>query len=331
MIQQIFTFSSFSDLLSSNSGWSSHEQDNLEEETNGDSQIENDEETREESASGTRGETRRSDRLKLKANDFHILIPDEIKLQIFEHLSQSSIKDVCNAMLVCRDFYRLLADDSIWFSLCKKHSLVDGRGNDLQKITLKKIEQEEREKEKRAINEDSEEIVEKEDATSNEERLEEESGLENEMPASPEGGQSWRNYFLKQKKESLFNTSTKLSFLLKLLPQLKKKGNRVLIFSQSRKMLAFIELLLNTHNYKFLRIDGSVAKSEERQKRVDLFNSDKQYFCFLLTTLVGGVGLNLTGADRVVIVDPSWNPCHDNQVSCGTPNKHTLRILIRLV
>lgn len=47
---------------------------------------------------------------------------------------------------------------------------------------------------------------------------------------------------------------------------------------------------------------------------MELFNSDPSYFCFLLTTVVGGIGLNLTGADRVVIIDPSWNPTHDNQV-----------------
>ena len=42
------------------------------------------------------------------------------------------------------------------------------------------------------------------------------------------------------------------------------------------------------------------------------FNSDQSIFCCLLTTKVGGFGLNLTGADRAIILDPDWNPANDN-------------------
>ena len=59
------------------------------------------------------------------------------------------------------------------------------------------------------------------------------------------------------------------------------------------------------------RIDGDVKDAGERQRLVDEFNSDAGIAVFLLTTQVGGVGLTLTGADRVVIFDPSWNPSTD--------------------
>ena len=67
---------------------------------------------------------------------------------------------------------------------------------------------------------------------------------------------------------------------------------------------------------RYVYMDGSVS-SADRQLRVDRFNTDPTLFCFLLTTKVGGVGLNLTGADRVIVADPSWNPVHENQVRGG--------------
>lgn len=88
----------------------------------------------------------------------------------------------------------------------------------------------------------------------------------------------------------------------------------MLIFSMSKKMLNLIEEILNNENYKeykYLRIDGNTEISE-RDKICKKFNSDLSIFCCLLTTKVGGFGLNLTGANRVVILDPDWNPANDN-------------------
>ncbi|GMF82957.1 unnamed protein product, partial [[Candida] boidinii] len=65
-------------------------------------------------------------------------------------------------------------------------------------------------------------------------------------------------------------------------------------------------------NYQFLRMDGTTPISQ-RQSLVDLFNNDPNYDIFLLTTRVGGLGVNLTGASRVVIYDPDWNPSTDLQ------------------
>jgi SNF2 family DNA or RNA helicase len=135
------------------------------------------------------------------------------------------------------------------------------------------------------------------------------------VAGADEDSHYWRSFFIHKRKENLMSISAKIAFLTKLLPKLKKDGHRVLIFSQSKKMLGFIEFLLRQNAYTSLRLDGDITRADERQRRIDMFNNDKKFFCFLLTTLVGGIGLNLTGADRVIIVDPSWNPTHDNQVS----------------
>ena len=59
-------------------------------------------------------------------------------------------------------------------------------------------------------------------------------------------------------------------------------------------------------------MDGTTPLAK-RQALVDLFNSRGDVFLFLLTTRVGGLGLNLTGADRVILFDPDWNPSVDMQ------------------
>ncbi|EGG17499.1 SNF2-related domain-containing protein [Cavenderia fasciculata] len=112
--------------------------------------------------------------------------------------------------------------------------------------------------------------------------------------------------------KSLVRNSGKMQFLYYLLPNLKQEGHRILIFSQSVKMLNAIQLLLDTLNLSYLRIDGSITSTKERQKRIDEYNNDSSYFCFLLTIQVGALGLNLTSADRVLIFDPSWTTV-DNQ------------------
>ncbi|XP_078482476.1 DNA excision repair protein ERCC-6-like [Ciona intestinalis] len=111
----------------------------------------------------------------------------------------------------------------------------------------------------------------------------------------------------------LMEESGKLQFLIPLLLRLREEGHRTLIFSMSRKMLNIIQRILMNLKFKVMRMDGLVTKLSEREKRVKLFQEDSSYDVFLLTTQVGGVGLTLTAADRVVIYDPSWNPATDSQ------------------
>ena len=63
---------------------------------------------------------------------------------------------------------------------------------------------------------------------------------------------------------------------------------------------------------KYMRIDGD-TEIQLREQICQQFNKDPSIFCGLLTTKVGGFGLNLTGADRAIILDPDWNPANDNQ------------------
>ena len=79
-------------------------------------------------------------------------------------------------------------------------------------------------------------------------------------------------------------------------------------------MLDMLQQCLKVVGITMLRIDGSVTSVHDRQQIINRFNSDASMHCLLLTTGVGGVGITLTGADRVVIYDPSWNPATDAQV-----------------
>lgn len=117
----------------------------------------------------------------------------------------------------------------------------------------------------------------------------------------------------KVSEKVLIQESGKLMFLVDLLAKLREEGHQTLVFSLSRKMLDIIECILTQRRVKFMRIDGTVTCLVEREKRVRDFQKDNSYSVFLLTTQIGGVGLTLTAATRVVIFDPSWNPATDMQ------------------
>nr|CAD7435512.1 unnamed protein product [Timema monikensis] len=130
------------------------------------------------------------------------------------------------------------------------------------------------------------------------------------------------------KEEDRFGYWSKAGKMLVVKSLLKiwhKQGHRVLLFTQSRQvsllvslaqagtqMLCILEKFVQTQGYCYLKLDGGTSISA-RQPLINKFNTDSQYFVFLLTTRVGGLGVNLTGADRVVIYDPDWNPATDTQ------------------
>ncbi|XP_020290353.1 DNA excision repair protein ERCC-6-like isoform X2 [Pseudomyrmex gracilis] len=91
-----------------------------------------------------------------------------------------------------------------------------------------------------------------------------------------------------------------------------KQGHRVLLFTQGKQMMHILECLLQLEGYTYLRMDGTTIMSQ-RQQTIHKFNNNPSYFVFLLTTRVGGLGVNLTGANRVIIYDPDWNPATDAQ------------------
>ncbi|XP_022733682.1 protein CHROMATIN REMODELING 19-like isoform X2 [Durio zibethinus] len=106
--------------------------------------------------------------------------------------------------------------------------------------------------------------------------------------------------------------SAKCQALAELLPSLKRSGHRVLIFSQWTSMLDILEWTLDVIGVTYRRLDGS-TRVTDRQTIVDDFNNDTSIFACLLSTRAGGQGLNLTGADTVVIHDMDFNPQIDRQ------------------
>ncbi|KAH9386092.1 uncharacterized protein NEMAJ01_0988 [Nematocida major] len=109
----------------------------------------------------------------------------------------------------------------------------------------------------------------------------------------------------------LIQSSGKLVFLDKLLAKL--HGNhKVLVFSQMTKCLDLVAEYLQYKGYLYERIDGTV-RGDVRQASIDRFSTDENSFVFLLCTRAGGVGINLTAADTVIIFDSDWNPQNDLQ------------------
>ena len=104
----------------------------------------------------------------------------------------------------------------------------------------------------------------------------------------------------------------KWRILKKLLKFWHAAGDKVLVFSHSVRLLRMLQMLFTQTSYNVSYLDGSMSL-EDRAKTVDEFNSDESQFVFLISTRAGGVGLNITSANKVVVVDPNWNPSHDLQ------------------
>lgn len=99
----------------------------------------------------------------------------------------------------------------------------------------------------------------------------------------------------------------------KLLKSMKAKGSRVLIFSQMSRVLDILEDYCMFREYQYCRLDGGTAH-DDRMEAIDAYNKPgSEKFIFLLTTRAGGLGINLTSADIVVLYDSDWNPQADLQ------------------
>jgi len=105
--------------------------------------------------------------------------------------------------------------------------------------------------------------------------------------------------------------SNKVKILLQILDASKAIGDKVLVFSQSLPTLDFLEDICKVQGRKYARLDGK-TQSSKRQARVKKFNvgDDEVY---LISTNAGGLGLNLQGANRVVIFDFKFNPIQEQQ------------------
>lgn len=90
-----------------------------------------------------------------------------------------------------------------------------------------------------------------------------------------------------------------------LLDLWKQQNHRVLLFCQTRQMLDILEIMIRRLGYNYRRMDGATPV-HHRMSLVTEFNTHDDIYVFLLTTKVGGLGLNLTGANRVILFDPDW-------------------------
>lgn len=111
---------------------------------------------------------------------------------------------------------------------------------------------------------------------------------------------------------SLITESGKMILLDRLLPYLFQKDHKVILFSQFSRQLDILQDYAYLRGWNVCRIDGSV-KAEDRQEQIESFNSSADHKLFLLSTRAGGLGINLTAADTVILFDSDWNPQQDLQ------------------
>lgn len=111
-----------------------------------------------------------------------------------------------------------------------------------------------------------------------------------------------------------FADSAKLGAFRELLEEAIDDGHRILVFSQFTSLLALLRAELEARETPYCYLDGSMP-APARQAQVDRFQRDGEVPLFLLSLKAGGTGLNLTGADTVVIYDPWWNPAAEAQAT----------------
>ena len=107
--------------------------------------------------------------------------------------------------------------------------------------------------------------------------------------------------------------SGKEEMLLELLPEMIRDGRRVLLFSQFTSMLKLLKVRLEDNGFSTLYLDGETPAGE-RLALTERFNQGEGQI-FLISLKAGGSGLNLTGADMVILYDPWWNPAAEEQAT----------------
>lgn len=131
---------------------------------------------------------------------------------------------------------------------------------------------------------------------------------------------------------SVIGESAKFKAMDEMLTTMKDQGDRVLLFSQFVMMLDIVEEHFKQKNLRYLRLDGSTPVTD-RQQLIDQFNEDPGIFIFLLSTRAGGLGINLTAANVIILHDIDFNPYNDKQAEdrCHRlGQKRTVRI-VRLI
>ncbi len=102
----------------------------------------------------------------------------------------------------------------------------------------------------------------------------------------------------------------KLDLLLPQLQEIMAEGHKALVFSQFTTFLSLLRRQLDREGIPYLYLDG---RTRDRQEKVEQFQSDPAFPLFLISLKAGGLGLNLTAADYVYLLDPWWNPAVEAQ------------------
>jgi superfamily II DNA or RNA helicase len=105
-------------------------------------------------------------------------------------------------------------------------------------------------------------------------------------------------------------SSAKIDALLSFLDQIADEGHKALVFSQFTSLLAIVKAKLDEKKIVYEYLDG---QTRDRQQRVERFQTDPDCKLFLISLKAGGLGLNLTAADYVYLLDPWWNPAAEAQ------------------
>ena len=111
-------------------------------------------------------------------------------------------------------------------------------------------------------------------------------------------------------RSSSYIASTKLRMAVDFAEQIRANGRKVLMFSQFVKALQELESLLREAGINFVKLYGDTI---DRKAPVEAFQNDDSITFFLLSLKAGGVGLNLTAADTVILLDDWWNPAVEAQ------------------
>ncbi|KAJ1365486.1 SNF2 N-terminal domain [Parelaphostrongylus tenuis] len=138
----------------------------------------------------------------------------------------------------------------------------------------------------------------------------------------------WAEPAMSSYKKGNIEHGYKMVLAMELLDATVLKGEKMLIFSQNLTALDLIETYLSQRllktravatswikNLNYFRFDGSTSPSE-RERLINRFNSDRSVHLFLISTRAGSLGINLVAANRCIIFDACWNPCHDAQAVC---------------
>ncbi len=111
-------------------------------------------------------------------------------------------------------------------------------------------------------------------------------------------------------KKRVGESSAKLEALIEQLEEVLQSGHKALVFSQFTSLLAIVRKRLDAMGIVYEYLDG---KTKDRQERVERFQNDPACPLFLISLKAGGLGLNLTAADYVFLLDPWWNPAVEAQ------------------